>query len=103
MIFDQNLHHINHSIISLIVQELQLSNHFSTLQSMHSIGNRYHFSQILSYILSTIAVNLRGAAVISQIVAQEMIAHSIVDASIVHISSQSSTKPLIHHTPYCMK
>jgi NADP-dependent 3-hydroxy acid dehydrogenase YdfG len=48
------------------------------------------------------AVNLRGAAVVSQIVAKEMIAHSIVNASIVHISSQSSTKPLLHHTPYCM-
>jgi len=49
----------------------------------------------------TMAVNVRAPAVISQILATEMIAHSIHDASIVHISSQSSTRPLMHHTTYC--
>lgn len=47
-----------------------------------------------------LAVNLKGAMVVSQIVAREMIAHKI-KGSIVHVSSQASAKPLVGHAVYC--
>uniref|UniRef100_A0A915C5M9 L-xylulose reductase n=1 Tax=Parascaris univalens TaxID=6257 RepID=A0A915C5M9_PARUN len=46
------------------------------------------------------AVNVRGAIVVTQIVASEMIKHS-KKGSIVNISSQASKKPLQDHTVYC--
>lgn len=54
----------------------------------------------LIYCFRTIAINLRAPAIVSQIVAKEMIAHSI-RGTIVHLSSQASIKPLLHHTAYC--
>jgi short-subunit dehydrogenase len=46
------------------------------------------------------AINLRAPAIVSQIIAKEMIANSI-RGSIVHISSQASVRPLLDHTAYC--
>uniref|UniRef100_A0A914XKL4 L-xylulose reductase n=1 Tax=Plectus sambesii TaxID=2011161 RepID=A0A914XKL4_9BILA len=47
-----------------------------------------------------LTVNVKGAMIVAQIVAKEMVAHQI-KGSIVHLSSQASAKPLLGHAVYC--